>query len=143
MPDRRGLGRTPHPYCGALAGEDMKIRTILLGAAACAVFAAPAFAQSDTPKKHRESVESRLNKMEQVIEDQQAEIKALKDEVAAKPAAAAVAEAPPPQPEVTGAQFEALQNQVYEQAAATRSAATVTVKKLRPTIASSDGKNTL
>jgi len=117
----------------------------LLGAAACAALAAPAFAQSDTPKKHHDSVESRLNKMEQVIEDQQAQIKELKDEVAAKaaPTATAAAEAPAPEPEVSAAQFEALQNQVYEQAASTRSSATVTMKKLRPTIASSDGKNTL
>ena len=77
----------------------MKIRTILLGAAACAALAAPAFAQTDAPKKHRDSVESRLNKMEQLIEDQQAEIKALKDQVAAKnaPAATATAEAAAPE----------------------------------------------
>jgi phosphate-selective porin OprO and OprP len=121
----------------------MKIRTILLGAAACAALAAPAFAQSDAPKKHHESLENRLNKMEEVIEDQQAEIKALKDEVAAKAAPAPVAEAAPAEPEVSTAQFEALQNQVYEQSAATRSAASVTLKKGRPTIATADGKNSL
>lgn len=127
----------------------MKLKTLLLSAAACAAVINSASA-ADAPKKHHhhvDSVESRLNHMEQLIEAQQAEIRDLKSQVSAKNGGTgntAVAEvAPAPEPEVTGAQFEALQNQVYEQAAATRSSATVTMKKGRPTIASSDGKNTL
>ena len=91
----------------------MKLKTILLGAAACAVVSAPAFA--------KETTEQRLQRMEQVIQQQQQEISDLKAQQAAQaaapaPAAPEVAEQPASQSDV-----EALQNQVYEQAAANKS----------------------
>lgn len=110
----------------------MNFRALLLGTAAAAAFAAPAFAQDN------QSVEQRLDRMEKRIEaqdeqirTQQSEIRALRHgrkgaAVTASDASYAEATAPPPpaqQPEVTAAQFEALQNQVYEQQAATTSVA--------------------
>ncbi len=91
----------------------MKFRTILLGAAACMTLGGPAFA--------RETVEQRLERMERVIHDQQQEISDLKAQQASTPAAPVapadqVAEQPASQADV-----EALQNQVYEQAAANKS----------------------
>ncbi|HVP83771.1 MAG TPA: hypothetical protein VMS78_03525, partial [Rhizomicrobium sp.] len=91
----------------------MKLKTILLGAAACAVVSAPAFA--------KETMEQRMQRMEQVIQQQQQEISDLKAQQAAQaaapaPAAPEVAEQPASQSDV-----EALQNQVYEQAAANKS----------------------
>ena len=91
----------------------MKFRTILLGAAACAAVSGPALA--------RETVEQRLERMEQTIHDQQQEISNLKAQQATTPSPAVapaeeVAEQPASQSDV-----EALQNQVYEQAAANKS----------------------
>jgi hypothetical protein len=92
----------------------MSFKTILLGAAAIAVVGSPAMA--------RETVEQRLERMEQVIHDQQQEISDLKAQqqqqatAPAAPAAEEVAEQPASQSDV-----EALQNQVYEQAAANKS----------------------
>ncbi len=98
--------------CGYSSGEFMKVRTILLGAAACAVISAPAFA--------KETTEQRLERMERIIEQQQQEISDLKAQQAAQAAT------PAPAPEVaeqpaSQADVEALQNQVYEQAAANKS----------------------
>ena len=91
----------------------MSFKTILLGAAAVAVVSSPAMA--------RETVEQRLERMEQIIHDQQQEISDLKSQqqqqaAAPAPAAEEVAEQPASQADV-----EALQNQVYEQAAANKS----------------------
>ncbi|HLY04628.1 MAG TPA: porin, partial [Rhizomicrobium sp.] len=134
----------------------MKLKTVLLGAAACAWLGAPAFAQTatDAPplKKHHRvasGIEDRLNRMERVIEEQAAEIRDLKAKVGEANAsggastAAAVPAQPAPQPEVSAAEFQALQNQVYEQAAENKGQASVTIKKGRPTIATKDGKYSL
>ncbi|HEY5049221.1 MAG TPA: porin [Rhizomicrobium sp.] len=133
----------------------MNFRTILLGTAACALFVAPALAQdasSARPNHHHhvDSVASRLDRMEHLIEEQQAEIRQLKAERGMPPgsggavsAGATAAAVPTAQPEVTAAQFEALQNQVYEQSAATKNQAIVTLgakTKGRPIISSADGK---
>ncbi|HEY1614387.1 MAG TPA: porin [Rhizomicrobium sp.] len=133
----------------------MKIKTVLLGAAALAWLGGPAFAQAEqaapAPKKHHHhegsGIEDRLNRMEKLIEEQQSEIRSLRAQVGQSGgtsggASSAAAVSPPPaaQPEVSAAQFEALQNQVYEQTAAEKSQASVTIKKGRPTIATRDGK---
>src|SRR5262245_45839067 len=125
----------------------MRLKTILLGAAACAWLGAPASAQTATdaqPKKHHHhaasGVEDRLNRMERLIEEQAAEIRDLKAKVGEANASggattAAAPTQPAPQPEVSAAEFQALQNQVYEQAAENKGQASVTIKKGRPTIA--------
>jgi phosphate-selective porin OprO/OprP len=131
----------------------MKFKTILLGAAACVWVGAPAFAQTATdapPKKHHHhatsTLEDRLNRMERIIEEQQAEIRDLKSKVGqagtsgGASTTAAATPAPAPQPEVSAADFQALQNQVFEQAAENKGQASVTLKKGRPTIATKDGK---
>ncbi len=88
----------------------MNVRILLLGAAACAAIGSPAFA--------KESTEQRLERMERIIAQQQQEISDLKAQQAPAPTPAAdeVAEQPASQADV-----EALQNQVYEQAAANKS----------------------
>jgi phosphate-selective porin OprO and OprP len=135
----------------------MKLKTILLGAAAFACLVGPAFAQdaasaaapADSSKKHHHhanTLEERLDRMERVIQEQQTEIRDLRAQTgqASGGASATAAAAPPqPQPEVSAAQFEALQNQIYEQAAENKSHAVVTLKKGRPTIATPDGKYSL
>jgi phosphate-selective porin OprO/OprP len=129
----------------------MNIRTILLGTAACALFAVPALGQDTStpapPKHHHhaDSVQERLDRMERLIEEQQAEIRELKGERGTSGGAGSggtttAAAAPAPQPEVSAAQFEALQNQVYEEAAARKSLPTVTMSKGHVTLASPDGK---
>src|ERR1700722_3940225 len=131
----------------------MSFKTILLGTAACALLCGPAFAQdaaSALPKHHHRadpSIGARLDHLERVIEEQQDEIHQLKAQLGHGAASGgatgggeAMAAAPPAQPEVSAAQFEALQNQVYEQAAATKGQATVKIAKGRPTIATQDGK---
>jgi phosphate-selective porin OprO/OprP len=123
----------------------MNVRTILLGTAAWAIFAAPALAQDTPPKHHRaDSVAARLDHLERIIEEQQAEIRELKGERPASGGAvsggATAAAAPPAQPQVSAQQFEALQNQVYEMSAAQKGQAKVSISKGRPTIASADGK---
>jgi hypothetical protein len=95
----------------------MQFKTILLGTAALALLAVPAGAQ-DAPKKHHHhhaaaasgSIDARIDALEAEIHD-------LKREQAAQVQAAAEAPAPSDQ-QVSAAQFEALQNQVYEQQAA-------------------------
>jgi hypothetical protein len=96
----------------------MKFKTVLLGTATLALMAAPAVAQdAPPPKKHHHhtatapapsSVDARIDQLEKEIHE-------LKEEQAAAQAA------PPPSDAVSDAQFEALQNQVYEQSAATKS----------------------
>ena len=118
--------------------------TLLAGAASVALLAGPASAQdasNDAPKHHRhtDGVAARLDRLEHVIEDQEAQIKSLKAQVGQTASAAA-------QPQVSAAQFEALQNQVYEQSAAAKSSggnATLALgKNGRPLISSADGKYT-
>lgn len=97
----------------------MNIKALLLGTAACAVMAASAFAQSDAaatnaPKRHHHHMavstgSDRLDLLEKRVEQQAAEIDALK---------AQLGSGAPSQ--VSAAQFEALQNQVYETEAAVK-----------------------
>ncbi len=99
----------------------MRLKSFLLvGVGVCVLASPSAYA---TGGNSPPDIEMRLQNMEQ-------ELQSLRSQLAEKP-------------EVSSAQFDALQNQMYEQQAAARSAATVTVKKGRPTISSSDGKNTL
>jgi hypothetical protein len=130
-------GWTPHPlrYFAYSSGDTMTLKAILLGTAACALLATPALAQSTTTttitttvKHHRHAApagESRMDRMERMIEQQAAEIHDLKAQMngGTTVAASTSAEAPAPAPQVSAAEFEALQNQVYEQSAATKSAA--------------------
>ena len=139
----------------------MKLRTILMGAAACALLTGPAFAQatstapagSPPPPMHKHhhhaamaatTGSDRLDLLEKRLEEQAEEIHELKAQINGGAAAAPT--------QVTSTQFEALQNQVYEQAAATASAAKTQAKvtfvssipaaheKARPMISSADGK---
>jgi len=115
----------------------MTLKAILLGTAACALLATPAFAQATTTtttttttvKHHHHATpagESRMDRMERMIEQQAAEIHELKSEMhgGTEVAASTSAEAPAPAPQVSAAEFEALQNQVYEQQAASKAATT-------------------
>jgi hypothetical protein len=83
-----------------------------LGAAAVTVLAGPAMA--------RETTEQRLERMEQTIREQQQEISDLKTQQANAPAPQTSADEAAQQP-ASQADVEALQNQVYEQAAANTS----------------------
>jgi hypothetical protein len=117
----------------------MSLRAILLGAAASVWLYGPGLAQSadsagsptdHVAKRHQHhanGVETRLDRMERLIEEQQAEIRDLKAEVghpgAIGGASSAAAAAIPPmpstaQPQVSPAQFQALQNQVDQEATA-------------------------
>lgn len=97
----------------------MKFKTIMLGTAALAVMAVPAAAQ-DAPvkKKHHHvehmaaasSIDARIDELEHQIQDLKA----------AQAAQTAQAQAAPASDAVSQAQFEALQNQVYEQQASTQ-----------------------
>ena len=100
----------------------MKLKTILMGAAACALLTGPAFAQASTapagtpppPPMHKHhhhaamatTGSDRLDLLEKRVEEQAEEIHDLKTQLNGGAAAA------PSQ--VTATQFEALQNQVYE-----------------------------
>jgi hypothetical protein len=118
----------------------MKIKALMLGTAACALLAAPAMAQDTstaTPPKHRhhaDSVQERLDRMERLIEEQQAEIRELKGEHGMSGGAAsggATGNATPAaEPGVSAAQFEALQNQMYETQAEVKAATTPKDKKI-------------
>jgi hypothetical protein len=112
----------------------MKLRIALLGACASMLVGGSSLAQTgDTghgeappPSRHRhhtgETTGQRLDRLERVIEEQQAEIRSLRvqaGQVVASGGATSAAEAPPPpQPQVSAAEFQALQNQVNAQAAA-------------------------
>jgi hypothetical protein len=108
----------------------MNFKTLLLGTAACALMAVPAFAQTTsatttttttTTTKHHHHVapvgDSRMDRMEKMIEEQSEEIKELKAQVGTTQSADT--SAPAPSGTVSSAEFEALQNQVYEQQAST------------------------
>jgi len=119
---------------------------LLASAASAALLAGPATAQDDPKPKHHHTADStaaRLDRLERVIEDQEVQIKSLKAQVNQSTVAAATA---PAQQQVSAAQFEALQNQVYEQAAAAKSSggnATVALgKNGKPVISSADGRYT-
>ncbi len=86
----------------------MNIRGILLGTAACALLASPALASAS-------NTDARLDQLEQMIQDQNAEIQQLKAEQAAGGSDSQ-------QIQQTEAQVEAIQNQLYESAAADKSA---------------------
>src|ERR1700761_4019759 len=101
----------------------MKFKTILLGTAALALMAVPAAAQDapkpDTTKHHHHhahvehaaggsSIDARIDELEHEIHD-------------LKNAQMQAQAAPAPSDAVSQAQFEALQNQVYEQQASTQS----------------------
>ncbi len=136
----------------------MNLKTILMGAAACALLTGPAFAQASTapagtppPPMHKHhhhdaamtTGSDRLDLLEKRVEEQAEEIHELKSQLNGGAAAPS---------QVTSSQFEALQNQVYEQAAATATAAkTNAVAQFKPqtafqhskghlTISSPDGK---
>jgi len=127
----------------------MNLKAIFMGAAACALLSGAAYAQSTAPAgtptpppppKHHHHVAAssstgsdRLDLLEKRVEQQAAEIDALKAQVAGQGSG------------VSSAQFESLQNQVYETQAAVKAASAnspVTWKRGRPTISSSDGKYT-
>ena len=139
----------------------MTLKTTLLGAVACALLTGPAFAQASTTPagtppppppahKHRHHAEmattgsDRLDLLEKRVEEQAEEIHELKAQLNGGATAAPA--------EVTATQFEALQNQVYEQTAATATAAKTNAvvqfkpqtpyqhSKAHPTITSPDGK---
>jgi hypothetical protein len=113
----------------------MNYKTLMLGTAACALLAAPAFAQSTTSTtttttttvKHKHHAaaagESRMDRLERMVEQQASEIRDLKAQQNGGTVPVA-ATAPVAQGTVSTAEFEALQNQVYEQSAATKTAAT-------------------
>jgi len=129
----------------------MMIRAILLGTTACVLLAAQAHAQNENsapPAKHHraESIATRLDRLERIIESQQLEIHQLKAQlgrgsISGGATSAAVQPQPPAaQPEVSATEFQALQNQIYEQEAAQKKQPIVTFNKGRPTISSSDGR---
>jgi hypothetical protein len=91
-----------------------------------------------TPPKHHhhaDSVQERLDRMERLIEEQQAEIRALKGEHGmsggATSGGATSAAMPAAEPAVSAAQFEALQNQMYETQAQVKASLTPHDKKIR------------
>jgi phosphate-selective porin OprO and OprP len=116
--------------------------TLLAGAASAALLAGPVSAQ-DAPKHHHhpaDGISARLDRMERIIEDQEAQIKSLKAQVGQTAVVV-----PAPQPQVTATQFAALQNQVQEQTVALKNGggATVTLgKNGKPLISSADGRYT-
>jgi hypothetical protein len=96
----------------------MNFKTILLGTAALAVMAVPASAQDAPPPMkhhhhHHEMAASGASSVDARIDELERQIQELKQ------AEATQAAAPAPSDAVSQAQFEALQNQVYEQQAAT------------------------
>jgi hypothetical protein len=109
----------------------MKMKTVLMGGAALVLLAGPAMAQAaaTTPHHHHRAIHHAMNSMDARIDALEAQIRELKadEERQAQHTAevqAQVAAAPAAQPQVSAAQFEALQNQVYEEAAAVKSTGT-------------------
>ena len=108
----------------------MKFRALLLGTATCAVLAGPAFAQNasapaDAPKKHHHhemaaTGSDRIERLERLVEQQSQEIQDLKTQMGNNTGSG----------QVSAAQFEALQNQVYETQAVVKAATTPHDKKL-------------
>ncbi len=132
------------------------IRTALLAGAATFALSSAAFAQTDVPAgsppaKHRHHHEAatagsnRLDLLEKRVEQQADAIEQQADEIKTLKAQLNQNAAPAP---VSSAQFEALQNKVDEQAAATKKQAVVAFTpqtpfqhtKTQPTISSPDGK---
>ena len=123
----------------------MNFKALLLGTAACAALAGSAFAQdapADAPKKHHHHHEDaastgsdRLERLEKLVEQQSQEIQDLKAQMGGQGSG-----------QVSAAQFEALQNQVYETQAtvktATANQGTVKFNHAHLTIGSPDGKYT-
>lgn len=108
----------------------MRMKTIMMGGAALVVLAGPALAQTTTTtvtKVHHHHVRHHvvMNSMDARIDALEAEIHELRSEqhqqVQHAAEVQAQAAAPAEQPQVSAAQFEALQNQVYEEAAAAKS----------------------
>lgn len=114
----------------------MNTKTILLGGAALVLLGGPAFAQAapatTTTHHHRaihRAVHRAVSSMDSRIDALEAEIHELKAEETHQAQRTAevqaqVASAPAAQPQVSAAQFEALQNQVYEEAAASKAVGT-------------------
>ena len=107
----------------------MNVKALLLGTATCALLAGTAFAQdaaptTDAPKKHHHHMavastgSDRLDLLEKRLEEQSQEIQDLKAQVASGSGS------------VSAAQFEALQNTVYETQATVKAATTPHDKKL-------------
>jgi hypothetical protein len=111
------------------SGETMNIKALLLGTAACAALAGSALAQdagapTDAPKKHHHheamsAGSDRIDRLEHLVEQQSQEIQDLKAQMGGQGSA-----------QVSAAQFEALQNQVYETQATVKAAATPQDKKI-------------
>jgi hypothetical protein len=105
----------------------MKTKKILLSSAALVLFAGPALAQAttSTTTTHRHHVIHRVvNSMDARIDALEAEIHELRAEQshqAQRTAEVQAQTAPAAQPQVTAAQFQALQDQVYEEQAAVKS----------------------
>lgn len=135
MRDRGGSGCSRCGQSTLASGETMNLKAILLGTATFAVLAVPAMAQTatstttDAPKKHRHHHEmaaastgsDRIDLLEKRLEEQAQEIQDLKTQVQANQSGGQ---------QVTAAQFEALQNQVYESQAAVKAATTPHDKKI-------------
>jgi hypothetical protein len=107
----------------------MKMKTVLLGGAALVLFAGPALAQATTTTTttthHRAHHHAVMNSMDARIDALEAQIHELKAEEAHHAEMQAqMASSPAAQPQVSAAQFEALQNQVYEEQAAVKSTGT-------------------
>jgi hypothetical protein len=111
----------------------MKLKTVLLGATAGILVCGSALAQATTTTTttttthHRHRVIHRVvNSMDARIDALEEQIRELKEEQhhARETEAQMQAAQPAPQPQVTAAQFEALQNQVYEEQAAVKSTGT-------------------
>jgi hypothetical protein len=103
----------------------MSFRSVLMGTVACALTAAPGLAQDTTAlpphhKHHTSALELRLQRMEAEIEELKAEL--ARQQTSGGATAMGAAPQPQPQPQVSAAQFESLQNQVYETQAAVNQA---------------------
>lgn len=129
------------------------LRTALLAGAAIFAISSGAFAQTaatnDASKEHhhRHTGSDRLDLLEQRVEQQADALKQQADEIQALKAQLGQT-APAPAPQVTASQFQALQNQVAEQAAVKKDQALVSFTrqtpyqhtKTQPTISSPDGR---
>jgi phosphate-selective porin OprO/OprP len=125
-----------------------KFRVALLaGVAVTALMSTQAFAQDDVSAR-LDRLEHLIDKQQSEIKDQQAQIGALKAQLHHN-TVRVVSETPPaPQPEVTAAQFAALQNKVDTQMAATTAPSNAANAKVslgrngKVLISSADGRNT-
>lgn len=113
----------------------MSFRLVIMGTLACATFAAPGFAQDNADavpsshhKHHASALELRLQRMEDEIEELKAQL--AHQQASGGASATGTAAQPQPQPRVSAAQFEALQNQVYETQATVNEATKPKDKKI-------------